>query len=209
MAESPTFTARIVEWNADLGYGYVEHNKDRVILHVRDFAERRDRPEVGDRISFSLGTDPQGRTCAKGARQLDGGGRLKTGQAILLAVLLLVPVMAIGRNSAALDLRYTLGYLFFIQALTYGLYWIDKRRARAAAANRIPESGLHLAELTGGWPAAYVAQRWLRHKSSKISYQIFFWLIVVLHEYAAIDYLLGGTLTHQAIQNLRSLLPNW
>jgi uncharacterized membrane protein YsdA (DUF1294 family) len=122
--------------------------------------------------------------------------------------LMVVPVLAIGRNSASLDLVYALGYLLFIQILTYGLYWVDKRRARAATPNRIPENGLHLAELAGGWPAAYVAQCWLRHKSTKLSYQIFFWLIVALHQYAAVDYLLGGTLTKQAIQNLRSLLPN-
>jgi uncharacterized membrane protein YsdA (DUF1294 family)/cold shock CspA family protein len=208
MAESPTFTARIVEWNADLGYGYVEHNNELVILHVRDFTERRDRPEVGDRISFSLGSDVQGRTCAKNARQLDGGGRIKAGQSVLLAVLLVAPLLAIGRNSSSLDLRYILGYLVFILTLTYGLYWIDKRRARAGASNRIPESAMHLAELVGGWPAAYIAQRWLRHKSTKLSYQILFWLIVALHQYAAIDYLLGGTLTKLAIQNLRSLLPD-
>ncbi len=209
MPESPTFSARIVEWNADLGFGFVEHNDERVILHVRDFVERHTRPDIGDRIAFSLGTDAQGRTCAKNARQLDGGGRIKSGQAGLLAVLMIVPVMAIGRNSAALDLRYILGYLVLILALTYGLYWVDKRRARAAAGNRIPESGLHLAELAGGWPAAYLAQCWLRHKRSKVGYQVFFWLIVALHQYAALDYLLGGSLTQQAIQNLRSLLPNF
>jgi len=209
MPESPTFTARVVEWNADLGYGYVDHNGQRVILHSRDVVERRDRPELGDRIVFSLGTDVQGRTCAKHARQLDGGGKIKPVQGALLAGLMVVPIMAIGRNSASLDLRYTLGYILLIQALTAGLYWTDKRRARVSAPNRIPESGLHLAELAGGWPVAYLAQCWLRHKTSKVSYQIFFWLIVALHQYAAVDYLMGGTMTKQAIQNLRSLLPHF
>jgi uncharacterized membrane protein YsdA (DUF1294 family) len=206
MADEPTFTGPIIEWNADLGFGLVEHNGERIILHVRDFAERRSRPEVGDHVSFSLGTDIQGRTCAKNARQLDGGGRITRGQAVLLVVLMVVPIMAVGRNSASLDLRFTLGYMVVIQLLTYGLYWIDKRRARAAAGNRIPENLLHLAELAGGWPAAFVAQCWLRHKRSKLSYQIFYWLIVALHQYAAIDYLLGGVLTLRAIQGLRDLL---
>jgi uncharacterized membrane protein YsdA (DUF1294 family) len=46
---------------------------------------------------------------------------------------------------------------------------------------RIPESRLHLAELLGGWPGAWVAQRLFRHKSAKVRYRVVFWAIVVLH----------------------------
>ena len=31
---------------------------------------------------------------------------------------------------------------------------------------------LHTLELIGGWPAAFLAQRWLRHKCSKRSFQM-------------------------------------
>jgi uncharacterized membrane protein YsdA (DUF1294 family) len=56
-------------------------------------------------------------------------------------------------------------------------------------------------ELAGGWPGAFLAQRRLRHKCSKVSYQITFWLIVSLHIYVATDYLLGWRLVH-ALGNL-------
>jgi uncharacterized membrane protein YsdA (DUF1294 family) len=36
---------------------------------------------------------------------------------------------------------------------------------------RVPESSLHLAELCGGWPGAYVAQQTMRHKTVKQPYQ--------------------------------------
>ena len=55
--------------------------------------------------------------------------------------------------------------------ITYGMYADDKQRA-ASGAWRVPESSLHLAELLGGWPGAFLAQRWLRHKCSKASYQV-------------------------------------
>ena len=72
-----TLTARIVEWDADKGYGYVETRKQRVFLHVRDFAEHQKRPEVGDVVRFTLGTDAQGRTCATHVVHRNDGGRIR------------------------------------------------------------------------------------------------------------------------------------
>ena len=56
----------------------------------------------------------------------------------------------------------------------------DKSRAKRAQ-RRVPERTLHLLELLGGWPGALAGQRWLRHKSEKLSYRIVLWWIVVLH----------------------------
>jgi uncharacterized membrane protein YsdA (DUF1294 family) len=36
-------------------------------------------------------------------------------------------------------------------------------------------------ELVGGWPGALLAQQVFRHKTRKLSYQVVFWTIVVLH----------------------------
>lgn len=46
---------------------------------------------------------------------------------------------------------------------------------------------LHLLELLGGWPGAFLAQRRLHHKCSKGSYQFVFWLIVLAYQFAAYD----------------------
>ena len=35
--------------------------------------------------------------------------------------------------------------------------------------------------LLGGWPGAFLAQRYFRHKTQKVSFQIVSWLIVALH----------------------------
>jgi hypothetical protein len=51
----------------------------------------------------------------------------------------------------------------------------------------VPEARLHLLELLGGWPGAFLAQRRLRHKCSKHSYQVVFWLIVLAYQFAAFD----------------------
>jgi uncharacterized membrane protein YsdA (DUF1294 family) len=76
--------------------------------------------------------------------------------------------------------------------LVFGLYWRDKRQARLDGW-RTPEKVLHGVELLGGWPGALLAQQAFRHKTRKFSYQVVFWLIVLLHQVVWIDWLfLGG-----------------
>ena len=59
-------------------------------------------------------------------------------------------------------------------------YGIDKRRAKTGN-RRVPETSLHLLALVGGWPGALAAQRIFRHKTQKLSFQLVFWTVVVLH----------------------------
>lgn len=66
-------------------------------------------------------------------------------------------------------------------ALTALAYARDKRAARLQR-RRTPEWALHLLELAGGWPGALLAQRALRHKNRRLSYQFAFWACVLLHE---------------------------
>jgi uncharacterized membrane protein YsdA (DUF1294 family) len=69
-----------------------------------------------------------------------------------------------------------------LSALTFAAYLRDKRAAQRAGAPRMPEVRLHLLELAGGWPGALLAQRRLRHKTRKGTFQFAFWACVVLHE---------------------------
>ncbi|AKJ30833.1 DUF1294 domain-containing protein [Caldimonas brevitalea] len=59
-------------------------------------------------------------------------------------------------------------------------YALDKEAARAGR-RRVPERTLHLMSLAGGWPGALLAQQWLRHKSSKPSFQVRFWATVAFN----------------------------
>jgi len=104
-------------------------------------------------------------------------------------LLLILPVMALGKTFRPDSWPILFGYLAVISFSTYLTYWHDKRRARSGGW-RVPEKLLHLLELLGGWPLAFVAQRVFHHKNQKRSYQIFFWVIVLLHQLVALDYLL-------------------
>lgn len=72
--------------------------------------------------------------------------------------------------------------------LAFGLYRYDKQQAKAGQW-RTPEKILHGVELLGGWPGALVAQQMFRHKTRKWSYQLLFWLIVVVHQVVWVDVL--------------------
>ena len=81
-----------------------------------------------------------------------------------------------------------------VSVVAFLLYWSDKRKARAEAW-RTPENVLHALELAGGWPGALLAQQLFRHKTRKVSFQVVFWFIVLLHQVFWIDQLfLGGYL---------------
>lgn len=54
-------------------------------------------------------------------------------------------------------------------------------RHQPAELGRVPEFLLHFFELTGGWPGSLVAQRVMRHKVSKESYQSEFKTCVLAH----------------------------
>ncbi|MEF9671904.1 DUF1294 domain-containing protein [Pseudomonas sp. MWU13-2100] len=83
-----------------------------------------------------------------------------------------------------------------VSLVAFFLYWSDKRKARDETW-RTPEKVLHAIELLGGWPGALIAQQVFRHKTRKVSYQLVFWLIVLLHQVFWIDYLfLGASLGH-------------
>jgi len=117
------------------------------------------------------------------------------------ALLLIAPSLAVWRLLPTLTAQIISAWVLLVSVGTFALYAWDKRRAQHGG-QREPESRLHLLELLGGWPGAFLAQRLVRHKTTKKSFQFIFWVIVLLHQYVAIDALLGwrllGLLTNRS-----------
>jgi uncharacterized membrane protein YsdA (DUF1294 family) len=78
-------------------------------------------------------------------------------------------------------------YLFF-SVVAFFNYARDKSAARAGQ-RRISEKRLLLMGLFGGWPGALLAQQTLRHKTAKASFQLQFWVSVVIN-LLALDWVL-------------------
>lgn len=185
-----------MQWEDEKGFGWVKSGDKRVFVHIKEFERGQRRPLAGEEIRYIPGIDAKGRNCAKRVTFVKSGGRgrgrVGVGALILLSGLLVLPGLAMlwlpvpwwmAASAMAVD-----------SAITYGLYAVDKNRA-VSGAWRVPESSLHLAELLGGWPGAFLAQRRLRHKCSKVSYQVVYWFIVLIFQIVAADVMLDHRLS--------------
>jgi uncharacterized membrane protein YsdA (DUF1294 family)/cold shock CspA family protein len=190
---------KISQWDDGKGCGWIRDGDKSVFVQIRDVERGQRRPRVGDEVRFMQGMDSKGRACAKRVALVKQGGRVGIVSWILLAALLVLPVLALAW--LPVPRWWGIGLLAFASVITYGLYAHDKGRA-IAAGWRVPEGTLHLAELLGGWPGAFLAQRRLRHKSSKSSYQVVFWCIVMLFQIVAVDVMLGLPLSRAVMEHL-------
>ncbi len=68
------WTAKVAEWNAEKGYGWLQWGNKRVFLHRRDLSGPRRAPVAGEEVRFILGQDAQGRLCASNAIAIRGNG---------------------------------------------------------------------------------------------------------------------------------------
>jgi uncharacterized membrane protein YsdA (DUF1294 family) len=107
-----------------------------------------------------------------------------------LPLLLILPAVAAYRGLGPTVSTYAAGAATAISLLTFIIYALDKRSA-GKGGQRTPETVLHLLELLGGWPGAFLGQRLLRHKNAKVMYQVAFWFIVAIYQVVAIDWLMG------------------
>jgi uncharacterized membrane protein YsdA (DUF1294 family) len=118
---------------------------------------------------------------------------------VWLVILLVAPAYALSRIPWPVDWRLVAGASLMVSLITFVAYGSDKRRAEAGEW-RIPETTLHLAELAGGWPGAFLAQRVFRHKVSKLPYQMAFWMIVLIYQLVALDSLAGWRFTKDLLR---------
>lgn len=175
----------IKSWNADKGFGFISPSsggKD-LFLHITSLQQRGRTPGVGESVIYTLSKDKQNRPCAVDAT-FDGEKRQgKTKQskglsAVIIAALFLLFVAAVTYTG---HLPVPVLWLYLaVSFITLMVYWNDKSAARKGEW-RTPESTLHTLALFGGWPGALIAQTVLRHKSSKTSFRVVFFLTVFLN----------------------------
>lgn len=182
----------IEEWDPKRGFGFLKCGEQRIIVHVKDFVERAQAPMAGDRFAFVMGEDAKGRACAQKVEALSARSRLKALHFVQLTGLLMLPLLAV--NAIPIDSGLLGGWILVTSVISWFLYRRDKESAQKGAW-RIRESTLHLLELAGGWPGAFLAQRKLRHKTAKGSFLLVFWAIVMAYQLLALDYLIGWRIT--------------
>jgi uncharacterized membrane protein YsdA (DUF1294 family)/cold shock CspA family protein len=196
----------IVRWDAQRGFGFLRSasTESDVFFHVRDFRGRGMQPAEGLQVDYEEihvgGRGPRAMAIQPLAvagtrepaqhetpRSLSEPRRSKTrapgASAEIAAMLLLIPAYAALFLWAAWTQRIAVPVLLgmpLISVVAFYFYWRDKFAAQRGAW-RTPEASLHAISLVGGWPGAWLAQRLLRHKSSKASFRAVYWGTVALH----------------------------
>jgi uncharacterized membrane protein YsdA (DUF1294 family)/cold shock CspA family protein len=179
------YQGKISDWKDDKGFGFIMPNGGgkQVFVHIKSFANRQRRPVGSEIVTYELLIDKQGRAKAENVAYVGDPAHTRSSfsQRNFSLGLAIVFLGLIGMFVAAGKLPFSILWLYLTgSAVAFLAYWIDKSAARNDQW-RIPEKTLHLFSLIGGWPGAAVAQRALRHKSSKTSFQIAFWTTVILN----------------------------
>lgn len=205
------YSGTLTQWNDERGFGWIEADGggERLFVHISAFEPRppaEQRPQPGLRLEFAVGLE-QGRKRALQVAWRAGGslpqarsspvrrnspsaGRLQSSRVasqgwhassgfsygvLLTWLLLMLAATVIWGVPRILWLVYA-----GLSMLTFMAYWQDKWAAQKGQW-RTPEKTLQTMALAGGWPGALLAQQWLRHKSSKTSFQLQFWLMVLIN----------------------------
>jgi uncharacterized membrane protein YsdA (DUF1294 family)/cold shock CspA family protein len=201
------YQGNITDWKDDKGFGFVTPNGGgpRVFVHIKSFSNRQRRPVGNELVTYELTSDARGRP--QGVNIAFVGDRLSSsssiapgpgvGALVFAAVFLafVVGVVATGKLPFVVLIAY-----LTVSCVTYLAYAFDKAAALKGQW-RTPETTLHVFSLVGGWPGAMLAQRTLRHKTQKQSFQITYWVTVVLNCVA-----LGWLLSPSGMRTVESFM---
>ncbi|MGH1400569.1 MAG: DUF1294 domain-containing protein [Acinetobacter tandoii] len=183
---------RLVEWFDEKGYGFIQPNdtnKERVFLHIKDFARPGPRPIVGCALEYIVLLDGQGRFQAQQVTYLKAS---QTGlkpkakpippqkhsimQLACMAYFVVLTVLVIAGLLSGLVLLL----ICLMNAASYWFYAQDKEAAQLGG-RRVPEQTLHVLAFLGGWPAAWLAQQKLRHKTQKQPFRKVYFCTIALN----------------------------
>ncbi|HWU77908.1 MAG TPA: cold shock and DUF1294 domain-containing protein [Rhodanobacter sp.] len=180
---------RVVEWHDDRGYGFVVTHaaERRIFLHMKQVVRGHlRRPKVGDIVTYQVTLDERGRARALAVRFASQARRHAVRRSPTPRVGWVEVVLA--GFGAVLGLAVWTGRLpWFVIPAVIGLsavtflFYMGDKRAAIRDDRRTPENTLHVLALCGGWPGAWMAQKHLRHKSSKASFRRLFWLTVAIN----------------------------
>lgn len=193
-------TGELTTWNDERGFGFVAPavGGPDVFVHISAFDAAAPRPVAGDDIGYVLEFSPEGKPRASRAELMsrsaaDAADRSAarqrkrvltpsnhTGNLSYIAVAGFLAIFAVVWVFI-IPLPFWVVLLYGGMSLvTFIAYALDKRAA-ASSGWRVAEGSLLALGLAGGWPGAIVAQQMYRHKTVKVSFQVVFWVTVVVN----------------------------
>lgn len=184
------FEGLLKTWNDERGFGFLQptNGGQEVFVHIKSFPSGFGRPALNAKVTFEVEQTADGKKRAKNvllvrpARASHHANSKTSTQwekssifALISFALLYLTVTLVWGTPGLLALGYV------GMSLTCGLFYAHDKSAAQTNEWRTPEGTLLMVGLLGGWPGAIVAQQMLRHKTSKISFRIAFWLTVLVN----------------------------
>lgn len=187
-------------WDAVRGFGFIRSPGEAdVFFHIRDFRSAGAPPSEGMAVGFDeihvggkgpramavhpIAGDGTVRGASRAAPRRSASPRTATAAVGTRSVLWLLPLW-LALLGCGLWLErlpwWGIAALVALNAVTLFAYAFDKDAAQKGRW-RTQEQTLHLFALLGGWPAAGLAQRMLRHKSSKTVFLQVYAATALLH----------------------------
>lgn len=199
---------QLTQWKDDRGFGFIQpvDGSQEIFLHISELKDATRRPKVGDTIYYYVVTEgtkvrasnafilgAKGKPTSASLSNPTQTNKTLTDSFPIWEVLLLSILPLVGSIHFAWTKANPLPLILYpaMSLVTFALYAKDKSRAKRGEW-RIPEGTLHLCEFAGGWLGGFIAQRILHHKNRKQSYQITFWLIVIIHSIVWLGWLFLG-----------------
>ena len=150
---------RLVEWFDEKGYGFIQPDdaeKERVFLHIKDFARPGPRPIIGCALEYLVILDERGRFRAQQVTYLKASQTRKAlkpaktqssfqaspWSAMQMGIVFYFVLMGIMSFIHILP-AYTLLFVLMMNVLSYWLYSQDKEAAQLGN-RRVPEQTLHI-----------------------------------------------------------------
>jgi len=181
-------------WNDERGFGFIDPTQggQEIFVHIKAFEVRTERPQVGQRLTFEVEVNPDGKKRAKLVQQVRltrASSRRRDSPAQWgTASYFAIPAFLVLYFFVAIVWRvpnWVAGLYLAASVVCFVVYVVDKSAA-VAGRWRVSESTLIFLGLVGGWPGAIVAQQVSRHKSNKVAFRSAFWGSVVLNVLAFI-----------------------
>jgi len=193
------------------GFILPENSNKHIFVHIKSFTDRRIRPSLKEEVTYTVSKKKDGKYSAIDvARASDTPQNIQKKNQKKKKNLSLKSISTKHSNykidskpTHSINIFYIIFILSFLSFLlfsftegklpffiiiiygvmsivTYFMYSIDKSKA-INDEYRIPELTLYFLSLIGGWMGAMLAQQRFRHKTKKSSFQMIFWITVLLN----------------------------
>lgn len=184
------FEGKLTSWNEERGFGFIAPTMggEDIFVHLTSIPTRLRPPKPGQLFNFEVELNREGKKRAAnlGVVQITRTGpppRRHRSATWSMASTLAIPVFGAVYVAVAATWRVStwVAFAYLVLSVVCILAYAIDKSAAVSGRRRSSEKSLLFLGVAGGWPGAILAQQFLRHKSSKVSFRRAFWGTVLVN----------------------------